>query len=48
MDQNDRTKQLIHKNEKKYFTDLKDENHYTAYLYAVKYHYKEIADLLRK
>ena len=28
--------------------DLKDESQYTAYLYAVKYNYKEIADLLRK
>lgn len=28
--------------------DLKDENQYTAYLYAVKYNYKEIANLLRK
>jgi hypothetical protein len=28
--------------------DLKDDNQYTAYLYAVKYGYKNIADLLRK
>jgi ankyrin repeat protein len=28
--------------------DLKDESQYTAYLYAVKYNYKEIADLLRR
>jgi len=29
-------------------SELKDESQYTAYLYAVKYNYKEIANLLRK
>jgi len=27
--------------------DLKDEDQYTAYLYAVQYNYGEIADILR-